>query len=80
MITNPAYEEIIDFVAAGTNPQGLIDFHPSAAAKAKVADLLAREKTTGLSAEEQSELDNFLQLEHFMRLAKAKAREHVVHG
>ena len=80
MITNPAYEEIIDFVAAGTNPQGVIDFHPSPAAKARVVDLIAREKTTGLSVEEQSELDNSLQLEHFMRLAKAKAREHVNHG
>jgi hypothetical protein len=79
MITNPAYEEIIDFVAAGANPQGIIDFHPSPAAKAKVADLLEREKTTGLSPEEQSELDNFLQLEHFMRLAKAKARGHISH-
>ncbi|MCC6124386.1 MAG: hypothetical protein IT426_05470 [Pirellulales bacterium] len=80
MITNPAYEEIIDFVAAGTNPQGIIDFHPSPTAKAKITDLIAREKTTGLSVEERSELDNFLQLEHFMRLAKAKAREHVIHG
>ncbi|MCC6126150.1 MAG: hypothetical protein IT426_14405 [Pirellulales bacterium] len=77
MITNPAYEEIIDVVAAGTNPQGIINFHLSLAAKAKVADLLALEKTTGISAEEQSELDNFLQLEHFMRLVKAKARLYV---
>jgi hypothetical protein len=80
MIANLAYEEIVDFVAAGTNSQGVIDFHPSAAAKAKVAELLSREKTVGLSHEEQSELDNFLQLEHFMRLAKAKAREYVSHG
>jgi hypothetical protein len=79
MITNLAYEEVIDFVAAGTTPQGIIDFHPSAAAKARVVELLEREKTSGLSAEEKSDLDNFLQLEHFMRLAKAKAREHVSH-
>jgi hypothetical protein len=78
MITNPAYEEIMDFVAAETNSQGVIDFHPSPAAKVRVADLIVREKTTGLSAEEQSELDNSLRLEHFMRLAKA--REHVNHG
>jgi hypothetical protein len=26
MIANPAYYEIVDFVAARTNPQGVIDF------------------------------------------------------
>ena len=60
MIPNPACEEIIDFVAAGTTPQAIIAFRPSSAAKENVASLLAREKTTGLSLEEQSELDNFL--------------------
>ena len=79
MIANPAYSEIVDFVAAGSNPQGVIDFQPSPSTKARVADLLAREKTTGHSDEEKSELDNFLQLEHFMRLAKAKAHKYVSH-
>ena len=36
-----------------------------------------QEKTTGLSSEEKSELDNYMQLEHLMRLAKARARHHV---
>jgi hypothetical protein len=79
MITNPAYSEIVDFVATGTNPQGVIDFHSSLLSKARVADLVVREKTTRLSNEEKSELDNFLQLEHFMRLAKAKAHKDVIH-
>jgi hypothetical protein len=33
------------------------------------------EKTTGLSADETKELEHYLELEHIMRLAKAKARE-----
>jgi len=36
--------------------------------------LIHKEKTTGLSDEEASELDHFLKLEHLMRLAKACAR------
>jgi hypothetical protein len=47
------------------------------AAKKRVADLIHREKTTGLSPEEESELDHYMQLEHLMRLAKARARRYV---
>lgn len=79
MSTSRAYEEIIDFVAAGTSPSGVIGFHPSVDAKARVAVLVEREKTEGLSSEEQSELDHYTQLEHLMRMAKARARQYVAH-
>ena len=69
-----AYEEIIDFIAAGASPRDVVAFQPSAEAKAWVAGLIHREKTTGLSSEETAELDHYLQLEHVMRLAKARAR------
>jgi hypothetical protein len=74
-----AYEEIIDFIAAGTSPRDVVAFQPSAAAKARVADLIYQEKTTGLSPEETAELDHYLQLEHMMRLAKARARAYLAH-
>ena len=35
------------------------------------------EKTTGLLAAETAELKHYLQLEHVMRLAKARARTHL---
>ena len=72
-----AYEEIIDFIAAGTTPSRVVAFQPSQAVKDRVADLIHREKTTGLSPEESSELNQYLQLEHLMRLAKARARAHL---
>jgi hypothetical protein len=75
MNTVRAYEEIVDFIAAGTTPQNVVAFHPSEAAQHRVADLLEREKEGGLSAAEKSELDHYLQLEHLMRLAKARARD-----
>jgi len=37
--------------------------------------LLSREKESSLTLEEKAELDHSLQLEHLMRLAKARARE-----
>lgn len=75
MDTVKAYEEIVDFIAAGTTPQNVIAFRPSEAAQERVADLLEREKEDRLSATEKSELDHYLQLEHLMLLAKARARD-----
>jgi hypothetical protein len=70
-----AYEEVIEFT--GTSPQNVVAFRPSERARARVADLIEREKTSSLSPDEKSELDHYLQLEHLMRLAKARARRHI---
>jgi hypothetical protein len=72
-----AYDELVDFIAAGTTPQGIIDFRPSEATKAKVAELIHRQKTSSLSADEAAERDQFLHIEHLMRRAKARARQHL---
>jgi hypothetical protein len=72
-----AYEEIIDFIAAGTSPQSVTDFRPSDEARQRVSDLIAREKSGSLTPDETAELDHYLQLEHLMRLAKARARKHL---
>jgi hypothetical protein len=69
-----AYDEFVDFIAAGPSSQSVASFQPSETTREKVAELVAREKTTGLTPEETSELDHYLQLEHLMRLAKARAR------
>jgi hypothetical protein len=37
--------------------------------------LLRRQKSDSLSADETAELNHFLQIEHVMRLAKARARQ-----
>lgn len=72
-----AYEEIIDFIAAGTSPGGVAGFHPSEAVKKRVAQLIDREKNTRITPDESAELGHYLQLEHLMRLAKARARRHL---
>jgi GTP-dependent phosphoenolpyruvate carboxykinase len=78
MTISPAYQEIIDFIAAGTRPENIIAFRPSEAAKERVAELIAKNKNESLSQEEQSELNHYLQLEHLMRLAKARARQFLI--
>jgi hypothetical protein len=79
-VAGPAYLEIIDFIAAGTTPETVIQFKPSPEAERRVSDLIEKEKDTGLSTEEKAELDHFLELEHILRMAKARAREILSRG
>jgi hypothetical protein len=72
---HPAYLEFIDFIAAGTTPEQIVAFRPSAQAQERVEDLIAREKEDQLSPDEQAELDHFFQLEHILRVAKARAEQ-----
>lgn len=72
-----AYEEVIDFIARGGSPGTVVAFRPSEEARARVADLVTREKVKGLTAEEKSELDHYVELEHIMRLAKARAQKYL---
>lgn len=69
-----AYDEIVDFIAAGATSDSVARFEPSQQTKDYVADLIHKEKTIGLTLDETSELDHFMKLEHLMRLAKARAR------
>ena len=75
MTTNSkAYEDIINFIAAGISPMQIIKFKPSKESNTRVTELLDRERNQSLTTTEKSELDHYLLLEHIMRLAKAKAR------
>jgi len=78
-VTTRAYEEVVDFIAAGSDSNGVAEFRPSEAARRRVAELIEREKDDSLTADERSELDHYLQLEHLMRLAKARARRFTAH-
>lgn len=71
------YEEIVDLIARGGNPREVIAFRPSEEAHARLDELLDREERSDLTAEERSELDHYLQLEHILRMAKARARQYL---
>jgi len=79
-VASPVYFEIVDFIAAGTTPETVIDFRPSPEAQQRVAALIEREKAGTLSQEEEAELDHFLELEHILRMAKARARQILSRG
>ena len=69
-----AYQEVVDFIAF-SSPAKVLAFKPSDEAKQRVSELIEREKNEGLSAEETSELDHYMKLEHLMRMAKIKAHQ-----
>jgi hypothetical protein len=75
MTLSRAYEEVIDFIAAGPTTEHVARFRPSEAARQRVSELVRQEKAQGLTAEERSELEHYLQIEHLMRLAKARAHQ-----
>ncbi len=52
-------------------------FRPSHEATRRVEDLVTKSKDGTISIEERSELDDYLQLEHILILAKARARQHI---
>ncbi|WP_341528280.1 hypothetical protein WKK05_02690 [Nostoc sp. UHCC 0302] len=75
--TTKVYDEIIEFIAAGTTPQSVVKFQLSDTAKERLEYLVYQHKTGELTPEEKKELDHFLTLEHIMRLAKAKAYQYI---
>jgi hypothetical protein len=79
-VASPAYFEIIEFIAAGTTTESVASFRPSPEAQQRVEELIEREKDSDLSPEEKSELDHYIELEHILRMAKARARQLLARG
>ena len=67
------YEEIVDFIAGGSTREDVAAWVPSATAKERVAALLQGERDSSLSPDDKAELNHYMELEHLMRLAKARA-------
>ena len=73
------YEELVQFIAS-LSPREVVNFVPSESARQRVWELVERQKASSLPAEDKSELDHYLEIEHLMRLAKARARHLLAHG
>jgi DNA replicative helicase MCM subunit Mcm2 (Cdc46/Mcm family) len=69
----PIYEELVDFIIR-ENPERYANFQASEKVRERVWELARREKDEGLTPAEKAELDTCAQIEHVLRLAKARAR------
>lgn len=68
------FEEIVQFIADAAGSDKLNAFRPSASAEKRIATLLGKQKAGTLRPAEREELQTFVQLDHVMSLAKARAR------
>lgn len=70
-----AFDELVNFIAAGSTPAQVAGFQASEATRRRVNKLIAAEEASGLTPDEASELDHYLTIEHVMRGAEARVRE-----
>ena len=70
-----AQDEVYEFLTSQPTPEQIIAFRPSEESEERLRYLLDANRTDRLTKEEQTELDEYLKLEHFMRMLKIKARE-----
>ena len=73
------YEELVEFIAS-LSPREVVEFKPSENARQRVWDLIERQKSASLPSDEKADLDHYTEIEHLMRLAKARARQLLAHG
>lgn len=70
-----AYEEFVDFVTSSPTLEQIAAFRLSDATEARISALLEANRSARLTAEEESELDEYPRLEHIMRKLKIRAYE-----
>jgi hypothetical protein len=68
-------DEVLDFLLSAPTPEQVMALRPSEAAQARLRYLLDGNRNQTLNDAEQAELDAYLQLEHFVRRLKIRARE-----
>lgn len=78
------FDEVMEFLASTPTPEQIIALQPSPAMQSRLSYLLEMNRKGILSPEEINELEEFSQLEHFMRMLKIKAHqklaEHDLHS
>lgn len=66
------FDEVSLFIA-GMNPEKVVSFKSSPTHQQRLDFLLDKQKETGLSPEEKSEIEQYLMLNRMVGLAKARA-------
>jgi 16S rRNA C1402 (ribose-2'-O) methylase RsmI len=65
--------QIIELLASQPSPEVVLAIRPTPALQDRMSELLAQNKSGTLTRSEEVELDRYLLLEHWVRLAKAHA-------
>lgn len=68
------FDEITDFLASAPSTDELLAFQPSDHLAERLAFLLEANKDGVLSKEETAELDEFLRMNHLLKMVRLKAQ------
>ncbi len=77
-IRKPLHQELIDFLSSSPSLEQIIQFKISASAQKRLEEMLNKNREEQLTAEEQTDLDQYLQYRHALILLKASARRAIV--
>lgn len=69
---NLAFDGLLETLARSVDRDAILGFRVPAESQARLDDLLERNRSGTLTADEVAELDTFRQLEHVVRLLKAR--------
>ena len=72
----PAFEgatEVLEFLASLPAPREILALRPSSRLQRRIDELLEKNRTQGLTPEEEEAWKQYEYLEHLVRMAKAKA-------
>jgi DNA-directed RNA polymerase sigma subunit (sigma70/sigma32) len=65
--------EVLEFLANLPSPQEILALKPSETLQQQIADLLEKNRTIGLTPEEERIWQQYEYIEHLVRIAKARA-------
>jgi hypothetical protein len=72
---SPSYQEVYYFLATSPTHEQILAFRPSSQTQERIHTLLDAEKQQGISPDDKAELDEFEQVEHFVRMLKLHTRQ-----
>ena len=65
--------EVLEFLVTLPSPEEIIALRPSKTLQAEIDNLLEKNKTIGLTSQEEEKWEQYQYLEHLVRMAKGKA-------
>jgi hypothetical protein len=74
-MTVNVFDEIVDFITSAPQPTEIANYRPSATVQAQLEILLYKKQNDLLSEEDSRELEQYMLIEHLMRMAKARAKQ-----
>ena len=67
-------DEFAEFIARRPSDEEILNFHASEAVQNRVSQLLAKNRSVGLTDDEEREMDEYEYIEHLVAMLKAKTQ------